>query len=258
MNPTVPQSYIDAETEKDRSSALAEYGAQFRLDIESFFSREAVEACVVPVHELAPASGNSYFAGIDPSGGSSDSMTLAIAHKDKSNRIILDLVRERRPPFSPTSVVTEFADVLDSYGIRKVIGDHYAGEFVREPFRLKGIQYELADQPKSDYYRDLLPLINSGNVQLINNPRLISQLCNLERRTARSGKDSIDHTKGAHDDISNAAALAIVSASNKKRGLAGKFTREFMANVTRPGAMGSPMLRKEARTLAHLRGGMGR
>jgi hypothetical protein len=115
----------------------------------------------------------------------------------------------------------------------------------------------LAEQPKSDYYRDLLPLINFGNVQLINNSRLISQLCNLERRTARSGKDSIDHTKGGHDDIANAAALALVSASNKKRGLAGLFTPELMFNVTRPRAMGSP-LRKEPRILAHLRGGMGR
>jgi hypothetical protein len=256
MNLTVPQSYIDAETEKDPAAAQAEYGAQFRLDIESFVSREAVEACVVPVHEIAPAAGISYFAAVDPSGGSSDSMTLAIAHKDKSNRIVLDCIRERRPPFSPTSVVTEFADLLETYGIRKVTGDHYAGEFVREPFRLKGIQYELADQPKSDYYRDMLPLINSGNVQLINNPRLIAQLCNLERRTARSGKDSIDHVKGGHDDIANAAALAIVSASNKKRGLAGLFTPGLMANITRGTSSGLP--RREPRTIAHLRGGFGR
>jgi hypothetical protein len=64
MNPTVPQSYIDNETEKDPASALAEYGAQFRIDIEGFISREAVEACVAPVHELSPASGINYFAGL--------------------------------------------------------------------------------------------------------------------------------------------------------------------------------------------------
>jgi hypothetical protein len=254
MNPTVPQSYIDSETEKDAAACAAEYGAQFRPDIEAFISREAVESCVAPVIEIAPAAGTSYFAGIDPSGGSSDSMTLAIAHKDKNNVVILDCVRERRPPFSPASVVTEFVEVLHSYGIRKVMGDHYAGQFVQEPFRLQGIQYELAEQPKSDYYRDLLPLINSGNVQLINNPRLISQLCNLERRTARSGKDSIDHVKGGHDDIANAAALAIVSASNRKRGLAGLFTPTVMQRVSNP----HTLLRREPKTLAHLRGGLGR
>ena len=29
-------------------------------------------------------------------------------------------------------------------------------------FQVHGITYELADKPKSDYYKELLPLINSG------------------------------------------------------------------------------------------------
>ena len=44
MNPCVTQAYIDAEYEKDPVSAAAEFGAQFRTDIESFVSREAIEA----------------------------------------------------------------------------------------------------------------------------------------------------------------------------------------------------------------------
>ena len=35
MNPTVPQSFIDTETEKDPANAAAEYGAQFRTDVSS-------------------------------------------------------------------------------------------------------------------------------------------------------------------------------------------------------------------------------
>ncbi len=46
MNPTVPQRVIDEATEQDPASAAAEYGAQFRSDVESFVNREAVEACV--------------------------------------------------------------------------------------------------------------------------------------------------------------------------------------------------------------------
>ena len=44
MNPSVSASFIAAEYEKDPVSAEAEYGAQFRNDIETFVSREAVEA----------------------------------------------------------------------------------------------------------------------------------------------------------------------------------------------------------------------
>jgi hypothetical protein len=39
------------------------------------------------------------------------------------------------------------------------------------------------------------------------------QLLGLERRTARGGRDSIDHAPGAHDDIANAAAGALTLAS---------------------------------------------
>ena len=46
--------------------------------------------------------------------------------------------------------------------------------------------------------------------ELLDHPRLVSQLCGLERRTARSGKDSIDHAPGGHDDVANAAAGALV------------------------------------------------
>jgi hypothetical protein len=50
---------------------------------------------------------------------------------------------------------------------------------------------------------------------LLDNRRLISQLHGLERRTARGGKDSIDHGPGAHDDIANAVAGALVLAAGE-------------------------------------------
>ena len=160
-------------------------------------------------------SGASYVAFVDPSGGSSDSMTLAIAHRDKFGAGILDCIRECRPPFSPESVVDEFCSALKQYHISKVCGDRYAGEWPRERFRMCGVTYELSEKPKSDIYRDMLPLLNSRKVQLLDDRRLISQLHGLERRTARGGRDSIDHGPGAHDDVANAVAGALVLASAK-------------------------------------------
>ncbi len=55
MNPTVPQRVIDEAMERDPASAAAEYGAEFRSDIEGFVSRDAIEACVSHgVRERAP------------------------------------------------------------------------------------------------------------------------------------------------------------------------------------------------------------
>ena len=112
---------------------------------------------------------------------------LAIAHKARpDDRIIIDAVREMRPPFSPTVVVDEFAELLKAYDVTKVVGDHYGGEFVKEPFRKHGITYELCKQPKSDLYRDLLPSLNSGQIVLPRHDRLVAQICGLERRTGRA------------------------------------------------------------------------
>jgi len=114
-----------------------------------------------------------------------------------------------------SSIVEEFADVLKSYGITKIYGDRYGGEWPRERFRIHGINYEPAENTKSEIYQALLPIINSGAVELLDNDRLLRQFVSLERRTSRAGKDSIDHPRGLHDDVANAVAGAIVLASIK-------------------------------------------
>jgi hypothetical protein len=198
------------------AAASAEWLAEFRDDISAFVTREAVEKCVSPdVLERSRVPGVLYQAFVDPSGGSSDSMTLAIGHRqptpdNKSALGILDALREIRAPFSPEDAVAEFAQLLHSYGIRSVRGDRYAAEWVVGAFRKFGIEYRAADLNKSEIYRDLLPRLNSGEVDLLDNQRLISQLLSLERRTARGGRDSIDHPPGAKDDLCNSVAGVLV------------------------------------------------
>jgi hypothetical protein len=213
MNPAVDAQLIADAYAADDVAAAAEYGAEFRRDIEGFVSREAIDAVVVVGrYELPPVPGMRYVAFVDPSGGSQDSMTLAVAHRNILGTTVLDCVRERRPPFSPADVVAEFAATLKAYRVSTVVGDRYAGEWPREAFRSYGIRYQPAETPKSEYYGSLLPLINAGQVELLDHLRLTAQLANLERRTARSGRDSIDHGPGGHDDVVNAAAGALITA----------------------------------------------
>jgi Terminase large subunit, T4likevirus-type, N-terminal len=217
MNPTVPQSIVDAAFERDPAIASAEWMGHFRSDVEAFIAREAVEAVIIPDRlELAPIRGLGYVAFCDPSGGSgSDSFALAIAHRDGEGHGILDCVREVRPPFSPDAVVAEFAALLKSYGIHKVHGDRYGGDWPAERFRVHATTYEASEKAKSTIYQEFLPLLNSRRVELLDHSRAIAQLCGLERRTARSGKDSIDHGPGGHDDLANVIAGALVLAAGK-------------------------------------------
>jgi hypothetical protein len=210
MNPTLPQSVIDRAMERDAASAQAEYMAEFRSDVGAFVDSEIVMACVMRgVREMLPARSVTYRAFVDPSGGSSDSFSCAIGHHDGDrDACVIDALREFVPPFSPEVVTAELAQLLKSYAVSTIVGDRYAGMWPREAFSRHGILYELSALPKSGLYGALLPLLNSGRIDLLDNQRLVSQLTNLERRVSRGGKDSIDHPSGSgfHDDIANAVA----------------------------------------------------
>lgn len=210
MNPSLPQRVVDEALDEDYSAAAAEYLAEFRKDVEEFVTMEVIQACIEPGCRERPKVPNvQYTAFCDPSGGSQDSMTLGIAHRE-GDRVILDVVREVKPPFSPEGVVDDFVTLMKHYRCREVVGDRYAGEWPREQFRKRGVRYKTSDKTRSDIYRDLLPLLNSQTVELLDNDRLVSQLAGLERRTSRAGRDSIDHGPTGSDDLINSAAGAIV------------------------------------------------
>jgi hypothetical protein len=209
MNNTLPKRVVEQAYKEDEASASAEYGAQFRVDVETFINRDVVEALVAPKRiELPFVPDNKYYAFTDPSGGAKDSFTLSISHKERDT-IILDVVRAIKPPFSPERVINDYCELLKDYNITNVVGDRYAGEFPRELFYKRGINYDLSKKNKSELYRDLLPVLNSGFVELLDNTQLINELVGLERKTARGGRDIIDHAPNSHDDLINAAAGAI-------------------------------------------------
>jgi hypothetical protein len=47
-------------------------------------------------------------------------------------------------------------------------------------------------------------LFAQGNLRLLDHKKLIVELLALERKTSRSGRDSVDHGPGSHDDYANA------------------------------------------------------
>jgi hypothetical protein len=215
MNPAVDPDIIADAYVDDPIAAAAEYGAEFRSDIESYVTLEVVEALISHgVFERPPIGGVRYHAFCDPSGGGNDSMTLAIAHMHK-DLATLDCVREIKPKFSPEIVVAEFAAILKSYRVSKVIGDRYAAEWVVDAFKKHSITYVHSEKSKSEIYVELLPILNSGKADLLDHKVMLNQLVGLERRVSRGGRDSIDHPPGGHDDLANAVAGVITNLRGK-------------------------------------------
>lgn len=204
MNPSLSQKYVDRAMERDAATASAEYMAQFRSDIEAFLSRDAVEgAARLEPMELPYDKNNKYFAFVDPAGGGQDEFTMAIGHRE-GKKTFVDVLRARRG--TPATIVEEYAGLLKQYGLRKARSDRYAGTWPADEFKRHGITVEQSAKPKSDLYKDALSAFNSAQVEIPPDERLISQFIQLERRTSRGGRDSIDHPPGGHDDRANAVA----------------------------------------------------
>lgn len=213
MNPTLSADYLRAMAEDDPEAYRSEVLGEFRAGVSTLLDPAAIDQGVAAgVRERAPVVGTRYVAFCDPSGGRRDKFTVGVAHRD-GDRAVLDLIRWWSPPFNPSSVVAEIADLLRRYGCGRVVSDRYAGEFVAEQFRAAGIEHRASDADRSTIYLDVLSLINSGRVVLLDVPDLLRELRGLERRRGASGRDRVDHRAGAHDDIANSCcgALRLVS-----------------------------------------------
>jgi hypothetical protein len=222
MNPTLSQSIVDAAMAEDRASALAEYMGQWRDDVGAFISREMIEKLIVTGRtELMPKVGNKYQAFVDVSGGRSDSSALAIAHRNHSGKIVLDVAKHWKSPHDPQWVVEQMSHVLRDFEVKQVVGDNYSGEWCAQAFQNRRIKYSKCDLPKSQLYLEALPVLCSEGVVLLDIEQLTNEWCGLERRTRSGGKDSVDHGPGQHDDLANAVAGVMYLTSLKKSRVGG-------------------------------------
>jgi hypothetical protein len=218
LNPSLSQEDIDREIEKDPVRNRAEFLSIWRDDVEGFIPLEVVLACVSDYYELPPSPSICYRCFVDCASGvpEGDSWAIAISHK-LGDRVVIDAIREIKPPFSPSEVVNDIlVPLCKNYRITSVVGDAYGGEFPRELIRNAGIgSYELAAKHKSQLFADpFLMLLNSRKIDLPKNDVAIGQICSLERRTQPSGRDQIGHAPGGRDDLANAIAGAADLAFN--------------------------------------------
>ena len=167
----------------------------------AFQPEPIMDAVARGVSVRRPERGITYAAFVDMSGGSNDDAVLAIGHCDADGRAILDVVENQGTPtpFNPVKAVARFVRTLQSYGIKHVTGDRYAGETFRSQFAEHNIRYMVATESKSELYEAFEPVLNANRVVLVDVPILEQQLFGLVWRGAK-----IDHSPGEHDDFANA------------------------------------------------------
>ncbi len=218
LNPLLSPATVQAALDEDMAAAKSEYLGEFRDDVAEFLPREVIERCVVKDRrELLPDASRTMVGFCDVSGGRNDSSVLALAFKNANKKVVLAKLKVYKPPHSPAECIADMANELRRFGLNRVTGDNYSANFCSDAFRSQGIIYTKCDKPCSQLYAELLPMLSSGAIELLDHDQLLKELCSLERRTRSGGRDLISHPNhvGAHDDAANACAGAAVMASTK-------------------------------------------
>ena len=133
-------------------------------------------------------------------------MTLCVAHREGEVAVV-DCIRAVRPPFSPIVSLAN-SPLCSAMASCMLFGDRYAGEWPVERFRAHGVRYVASEKAKSQIYTEAIPLFSARRVGLLDHPKLAAQLIGLERRTARGGRDLIDHAPGPRTMILRTAFAA--------------------------------------------------
>lgn len=227
LNPTIDPKVIERAMAEDPEAARSEWFGEFRSDISQYLSDELLNHAIetgVSEHPYSPSYG--YVAFCDPSGGAHDAMTLGIAHAEQGERkeyAVLDYLAVVQPPFEPERVVRDMCATLQRFRVKSVTGDRYGGEWVSSMFKKWGIKYEPSELDKSAIYTESLPLFAQKRVELLDIPKLTTELRLLERTPRAGGRgDCVDHGPRGHDDAANAAVGALRLASLKNTQMQGQ------------------------------------
>jgi hypothetical protein len=216
MNAALPAKIIEKALKDDPQRAKAEFLSQWRDDVSDFIPLDILEAATdFGVRERAPLPNVKYFAFTDAAGGTGkDSFGISLAHRDDNGTVIIDFLRERQPRFVPEAVVKEFAEILRLYRVKSITGDRYSSGWNSDAWERASIKYEPSKLTKSDIYLAALPMLLSGQVRLLDSPKLRQQFTGLERRVHPNGRESVDDSgaASANDDLSNVCSGAMLLA----------------------------------------------
>jgi Terminase large subunit, T4likevirus-type, N-terminal len=239
FNPTLADTAIAEQRLADPTAADAEWDAMFRSDIGAFLDDEMIDRAIDhgrPL-ELPRRAGVIYFAFVDASGGATggDSYTLCIGHRE-GNLCVIDVVRGTVSQFDPYETTQEYAALCTEYGIHTVTGDAYGREWVAGAWRKAGKSYNKSERVKAEIYMESMPTWTRGLVRIPDHARLVRELRLLERRTHRSGKDTIEHPKNGRDDYANVVCgvINLLTPTRPARAPAPPIVAPFAGPVINP------------------------
>jgi len=212
-NPLINKRWLKTEQARDPRAFERECLAVFQDSISGFLSptllREVTEK---GVHERPPVDNFHYVAAMDPA-FKRDAFGFAIAHAEDRG-IVFDVVRRWEPsserPLNPMAILEEIAAFCKLYNISTVYTDQYQMESLQQiamgmNFGLEGIPF--TSTSKNAIYGNLLQLLNTKRLVLLDEAISLRELRTLERTLTPMGLVNIQAPRGMHDDLATVIAI---------------------------------------------------
>lgn len=216
MNPSISAAYLERERKLDPDAFRREFEAEPADSISTLFESDTLEACVVQGRrELPPHPGFAYVAALDAA-FRGDTFTLGICHQEQGH-VVFDLLLgwegSKRQPVNLEAVSAEIGRLCAEYRIIDVLGDQYCAQPVKEALARYGLRFQeraFTARFKADIYQSLKHQINQGSIELLDHPKSLRELSNIELRLTSGGTAQIGAPEigGYHDDYATVIALA--------------------------------------------------
>ena len=183
------------EAKKNPVAYKTNFLAEFVDPESSLLSGAELEACVRKGDLVVPTQvddGYEYAAEMDPA-TRLNAWTLAVAKRDGRKSIVV-LNRQWMPPpngeLSPSKVLTDIRDLLAPYRVTRVGTDQWRADSLREIAKVVGltlVDYTASRENNNTGYLDLATRIRERQIELPNDPVLLSDLRRLVRKTTQAG-----------------------------------------------------------------------
>ena len=211
FNPTYSEKKLTKLKKRKPLTYRTEHEAFFRTDLSAMYDPAMIDRAVNSDRplEIPYRKGVDYKCFVDVSGGGGrDHYSICCGHLE-NDKAIIDVVRSRAPKFNPDEVTSQYCDLVKDYGINKVYGDKFSGDWASNSWAKHNINYERSEKTKSELYLEAESPFNTQIVDLPDKELAITQLKNLIRKARSGGRDSVDIDSGQPEDEANVIAGVI-------------------------------------------------
>ena len=206
-----------------------EYQAKFIDSKSQFFRAEAVENAVnkgVVQVDYVKHPDISYVAALDAAyKGDRFAFSVVSVRRDEKVTKIEQVHqhvwerRSRKDEVDLREVGKHISDIVTKYNLDIVFADQYGYIPLRELFKdrhnITLEEYPFTSKSKKLIYKNLQTLIDQGDVKLLDDRGLVSELVSMELEITEAGQIKIYHPPGKHDDRADAFALACFKGVEK-------------------------------------------